>query len=258
MKKQFLRVLGCVGMLCVSMVSVSESTALAASGAHSIKSGWAVMFAEKHEEKQDDGSLVVKGQIAQVCTSQDGHHCVTGGKQTRTRHGEWTWFWPNGKTKAVRHFHIGQLHGVSKAWYPNGQLRWVEQYVAGKLEGERKEFFANGVSKTKENYRGGKLHGPYTSWWWNGKKSTEGSYEYGKPRGNWQSWYLTGHKKEQSTFKDGVLNGLFVQWWYVCRPVGCDSVKMMEGFYQKGKKQGRWLQGTFGADGQFSGSYTTH
>lgn len=258
MKKLAIRGLGLAWIWGMGINLISLQHGYAASGTHGQKSGWAVMFSEKYERKQDNGQAVVIGHIAQVCASQDGHHCTRGGKQTRTRHGEWKWFWTNGKLKAVRHFQLGQLHGVSKAWYPNGQLRWEEQYVGGKLEGERRVFFANGKPQAQENYKHGQLHGDFASWWWDGKPSAQGQYENGKQQGVWKTWYLTGHAKEQVTYNRGQQEGLFVQWWYVCRPSGCGSVKMLEGFYHKGEKKGRWLQGSFSSTGQFTSTFTSY
>lgn len=252
MKKQFVCWLVSVG-LGVFIAGGFATQSAEAAGAHSAgKGGWAVMFTEKYKRKYFSGKYRVKGHIAQVCASQDGHHCTKGGKQTHKRHGKWEWFWPNGKLKSQRSFAFGSLEGTAKAWYSNGQLRWVEHYSHGKLDGKRVEHFANGKVKSKTHYKKGRLHGKAATWWWNGKKATTGAYELGKKTGVWNSYYVSGHQKSSETFKGGVLHGNFSHWWFVCRPAGCGAVKMQQGFYKKGQKSGRWTYGSFGTDGKFS------
>ncbi len=236
-----------------------EGAALSSSGAKGHASGgWAVMFKEAHQKKYFNGKLRFTGYIAQVCQSIDGHHCKHGGKQVHLRYGDWKWFWPNGKLKAKRHYDMGHLQGSSEAWYATGQKRWSEHFKHGKLDGVRKVWFENGKVKSVSHFKHGRLDGAAKTWWWNGSKASAGSYVKGKKEGSWKSWYVSGHNKAVVTYKEGLRHGKAVLFWYVCRPAGCGSVQIQNGFWKNGKKSGRWTYNSIDSNGKLTSKTQTY
>jgi antitoxin component YwqK of YwqJK toxin-antitoxin module len=185
--------------------------------------------------------------------------------------GIWKSFWANGNKQTVdvycNAFHAKQhvckfceKHGVYRSWYSDGKPRTQRSFSHGKLEGEVIAFYSTGRRQSVHRYKAGKREGRAEAWWSNGKSALEGSYKAGQRTGLWREFYSDGKLKYVKSYLNGKLNGTFVEYWSVCSPSGCFHRKMVQGFYNNGKKTGKWrywdLQGTPTNESQWKIQYS--
>ena len=237
--------------LCVVLLLLFsfENKAPAKSKATTKVEKWIVVYIKQHRQSYWGGKIREQGQYAQLCLAQKMAGCQPNSKQKYARHGVWRWWWSNGKLKAERNYRNGMLYGRSRAWYINGSLRIDETYRKGKLQGKRHLWFSKGGLKSSQFFKNGILDGKAQRWWWNGKRASSGKYLKGNKIGVWHSWYSNGTAKEVTTYANGIRHGLFTRWWFICRPGSCGSEKVLEGFWVRGKKKGRWRSWFINKDG---------
>jgi len=88
------------------------------------------------------------------------------------KHGKWTYWYPNGKTKMEGEYRDDLPVGTFTWWYSNGQKQTEGQYVDG---------LQNGI---------------WTGWHPNGMKKYVGKYHRGQQAGHWMVWNPEGKRVE--------------------------------------------------------------
>ena len=149
--------------------------------------------------------------------------------------GEFRYFFPNGKTKAiVNNLDSGRVSYV-KMFYQGGQLM-----AAGKYTGQQKDsswtFYSelDGTLVSEEQYAGGSAAGTWKSYYPSGQVAEEYAYVNGKKEGEWIQYFSDGVVKSHGTYRDGMLDGLYV----INHLNGSVQVS---GSYAMSKKTGAWV-----------------
>ncbi|MCX7729075.1 MAG: hypothetical protein N2203_06360 [Bacteroidia bacterium] len=73
------------------------------------------------------------------------------------KHGEWIYFYPNGKIWSEARFNRDKMHGESKVYYPNGNLYYSGFYKYDLKDSVWTYYDSTGIEKYKEVYLKGKL-----------------------------------------------------------------------------------------------------
>jgi len=84
-------------------------------------------------------------------------------------HGEWTWYYSNGRTKLVGEYDEGRPSGNFTRWYRNGQVHFTGEYVDGRR------------------------HGKFEFWHENGQKMQIAHFSHGSAVGTWMQWDEQGN-----------------------------------------------------------------
>jgi len=87
---------------------------------------------------------------------------------TDVKHGTYTWFFDNGRKKAVT------------------------QYVLGLVEGEFQTFYRSGVKRSEGTFRQGVIDGPCTNYFGSGQVENTGEYATGRRHGYWKYYNAGG------------------------------------------------------------------
>jgi antitoxin component YwqK of YwqJK toxin-antitoxin module len=92
-------------------------------------------------------------------TGYDWWNCEIETAADRTgvdeKHGDWTWWYPNGQTYCTGHFDHGQPVGKWVFWHANGQKQFEGQYIAGVQTGEWRWWRDDGtLEKTEQHGEG--------------------------------------------------------------------------------------------------------
>ncbi|HIB53097.1 MAG TPA: hypothetical protein EYO48_08255, partial [Candidatus Marinimicrobia bacterium] len=105
--------------------------------------------------------------------------------------GIWTYYYPDGITKAKGRFlrgdggNISPILGIPQngrngkwiIYYPGRKVNAKYQYVNGKFDKERMEWYENGQKKRHYFYNEGKRDQTWSAWWSNGNRKIEGNYK---------------------------------------------------------------------------------
>jgi len=94
------------------------------------------------------------------------------------KHGEWTYWYPNGKTKMVGKYQEDLPVGSFTWWYANGQKQTEGTYVKGLQDGEWTGWHDNGMKKYVGTYNNGEQVGRWMVWNADGKRAEV--HDYGK------------------------------------------------------------------------------
>jgi len=160
--------------------------------------------------------------------------------------GEFRYFFPSGKVKAIIQHQA--KNNLSYAWlyYENEQLMaegrykymkkdslWInynsqgyvlsrEEFQADKLNGLRVTYYLEGQGEgeekmlTIENYKDSLLEGSYESFYSKGLVKEKGNYVKNKKEGEWQTFHPNGVMESRMTFKNNLAHG----WAYGFDPKG--------------------------------------
>ena len=114
---------------------------------------------------------------------------VEGQYQRGRQHGEWTYYFDNGKVNR-------------KAIYNNGQP-----------DGAWDVFRTDGTLSAKRSFKNGIRDGEWITYDETGKKPLrEEHYVNGKADGVWKVWFPSGKLKQQAGFKEGMRHGQTIEW----------------------------------------------
>ena len=100
--------------------------------------------------------------------------------RTRQKHGEWTYYFEDGKLKEIGSYKHGKREGEWKRYHENGKLSSSGSYKDGKEDGEFKTYWGSGELYKIGSYKDGKKVGEWKSYRQDGKVSKIGNYENGK------------------------------------------------------------------------------
>jgi|TARA_B100000959_G_scaffold584_1_gene588 antitoxin component YwqK of YwqJK toxin-antitoxin module len=179
----------------------------------------------------------------------DGNNKMEGSYVDGLMDGMWTYYYPDGVTKAKGRFirgdggNIHKISGIPKngrngewiIYYPSGNVNAKYQYdVNGKFDQERLELHDNGKEKILMHYVNGTPDGRRLEWYSNEQKKLNYFYENGKKHGEWTSWYKGGTKKHQYFYDRGKEIRTKTIWW-------SNGNKKIEGNFKGGRKDGQFI-----------------
>jgi antitoxin component YwqK of YwqJK toxin-antitoxin module len=149
--------------------------------------------------------------------------------------GEFRYFYPNGKPKAV----VMQLDSGKVAYttnyHPNGNMM-----ARGKYMNQKKDstwlYYAeeDGTLASDETYAAGKKVGTSKIYYSDGKLAEEINYKDDIKDGPWVQYFTDGTVKLKATYKAGSLEGMYIYYYL-------NGNVQVSGTYVNGVKDGTWV-----------------
>lgn len=165
----------------------------------------------------------------------DGNLKFTGEFHDNKPLGEFRYFYPNGKIKAIiLHQDSGRVSYTTN-YYPNGNImargKYVDQkkdstwlyyseldatlaseefYVHGSKEGVWKVYYPEGNLAEEINYRGNLRNGPWTLYFTDGKIKLKATYADDKLEGTYLIYHLNGNVEVSGAFLHDNKHGTWV------------------------------------------------
>jgi antitoxin component YwqK of YwqJK toxin-antitoxin module len=140
---------------------------------------------------------------------------------------------------------MGQKTGPFAYYYPNGAVQSRGHFVSGELAGDKqgwsRDWYANGSPEQLGYYVDDKPHGVVTSYYQDSVVSHENEYVHGVRHGHAYLYHKNGCPGEEAYYKNGLKDSISRNW----EEINCKLLK--EGYWSKGKRNGRFIQyGFFG------------
>lgn len=120
--------------------------------------------------------------------------------QLGSRHGEWTFFDPQGYVQEVGAYRDGRRDGPWRRFARNGQMVELAEYVDGTQEGLWQRFSREGSLLEEGRYEASAPHGRWIRRYSNGSIKERGMYEAGLREGPWEFYDDLG----RPTLRTGV------------------------------------------------------
>lgn len=116
------------------------------------------------------------------------------------RHGEWTFFDPQGYVQEVGAYRSGRRDGAWRRYARNGQMIQLAEYVSGTQEGLWQRFSREGSLLEEGRYEASAPHGRWIRRYSDGSIKERGLYEAGLREGPWEFYDDLG----RPTLRTGV------------------------------------------------------
>lgn len=103
------------------------------------------------------------------------------------KHGKYTWFYDNGRKKAVTQYVHGIPNGKFTTYHRTGARRSTGTFKDGVIDGHCTNFYSSGKVENEGDYVGGRRHGKWKYYSSSGRVSRTVEYNYGneiKPNNN--------------------------------------------------------------------------
>ncbi|MHC1707656.1 MAG: toxin-antitoxin system YwqK family antitoxin [Bacteroidales bacterium] len=147
--------------------------------------------------------------------------------------GQFKYYYPGGKVKAITYFTNNGDKGRSTAYHKNGM-----KMAAGNYLGEEKDslwlyYNENEKLVSEVFYSKGKKHGLSRTYFPDGKPDEDIYYVNDNKEGEWKQYFTDGAVKLKATYKNGKLQGLMTVYY----PAG---TVMISGTYKDSLKDGWW------------------
>ena len=127
-------------------------------------------------------------------------------KKTHQKHGQWTYYFENGKIKQSAGYIDGKNEGEWKYFFENGGLWKTNYYKDGRPVRKWKEYLKSGKLIRIGSYKSGKRSGKWKKYWSNnGKLQKTGSFKLGKREGEWKHYFNNGNLKQTVHYKNGNI-----------------------------------------------------
>jgi antitoxin component YwqK of YwqJK toxin-antitoxin module len=150
--------------------------------------------------------------------------------------GEFKYFYPSGKLKAVMTFSDNGTRAHNISYHENGKKMAEGIFINRKKEGNWK-YFSDVDEKlvSEENYSNGVLNGKSVTYYIDlGKPFEIIEYKNGKKHGKWIKYFTDGKIMTETTYVNGALEGPFVNY-------DPDGTLIVKGAYKGGEMNGTWL-----------------
>jgi antitoxin component YwqK of YwqJK toxin-antitoxin module len=152
-------------------------------------------------EKYPDGKVRVEREVAYF---SDNHLEADGIYRE---------FHPNGKPFIEGQYQRGRQHGEWTYYFDDGKVNRKVLYNNGQPDGAWDVFRADGTLSAKRSFKSGIRDGEWITYDETGKKPLrEEHYVNGKPDGVWKIWFPGGKLKQQFVFKEGLRHGQSIEW----------------------------------------------
>jgi antitoxin component YwqK of YwqJK toxin-antitoxin module len=125
--------------------------------------------------------------------------------------GEFKYYYPNGKTKAISHFFNDGRDSRTRVFSQQGYLM-----AEGKYSDRKKDsvwlYYSDfdGVLLSEEVYENTVPHGLWKTYYDNGNLAEEITYARGEKHGPWKQYFTDGSVKLKANYVEGKLEGLMV------------------------------------------------
>ncbi len=126
-------------------------------------------------------------------------------KENTFKNGDFYYYYPDGKIKAVKHFKNNLQEGLWLGFYNDGSLKDSSNYAAGHHTGISMSWYKNGFAKDslmmREDGRGVQV-----SWFDNGAPSEAGMFiHFENQHGKWKYFHKNGNLSAEEIYNDNVL-----------------------------------------------------
>lgn len=149
--------------------------------------------------------------------------------------GEFRYFYPDGRVKAVSVYSINGKRARTTTYFPNGM-----KMAAGNYLNEKKDsiwqFFSklDGTLLSEEEYRAGLKNGVSRAYFLQGGTAEISTWKEGIREGLWEEYYSDGKIKSRGTFRNNEKEGHFHAFYLSGKP-------LLSGQYSKGHQNGTWI-----------------
>jgi len=151
------------------------------------------------------------------------------------RQGEFRYFYPDGKLKAVSVVSGNGKKSETVSYFPNGKKMASGSYLEGKKDGAWKFFReTDGTLVSEETYVAGEVNGLSKVYYSEGRLAEQHYYRKGKKDGLWEQYFIDGRLKLRGAFRAGEQQGEMMLYYNSGRP-------MIEGSYSGGHQEGTWI-----------------
>lgn len=149
--------------------------------------------------------------------------------------GTFTYYYPDGKVKAVSEMYDNGRRSYTKVYHKNGRLMGVGRYF-DKAKDSTWNYFSDydGVLLSSEYYVNGLLDSIAINYFPKGGVAEEIPYRQGVKEGVWKQYFSDGTLKLKATYENDLLQGLMIVYY----PNGLPEVS---GMYKNGLKNGMWM-----------------
>ena len=90
--------------------------------------------------------------VKEIKYFESGQVMMEGAMKDGQREGEWTAYYPDGRTQSVCDFKAGKLDGVNKVYWENGNLRWEGFFKNNVHCGKWKYYDEQGIFQQEVDY----------------------------------------------------------------------------------------------------------
>ncbi|MEN8224933.1 MAG: toxin-antitoxin system YwqK family antitoxin [Bacteroidota bacterium] len=149
--------------------------------------------------------------------------------------GTFTYYYPNGKVKAISEMHDMGRRSRTKVFHDNGRLMGEGNYL-DKVKDSTWNYYSDfdGLHLSREYYINGKLDSTVLNFYPNGKVAEEIPYELGRKEGVWKQYFTDGKLKLKATYINDRLEGLMLIYHL-------NGVPEVSGMYKNNFKNGLWI-----------------
>ncbi|MDH5382497.1 MAG: tetratricopeptide repeat protein, partial [Cyclobacteriaceae bacterium] len=112
-----------------------------------------------------------------------------------------------GQLRTLGGIRLGKKHGDYTYYWPNGNIYYTIKLKNGKMDGTYTEYTKKGIKLLEYEYDKGNLNGYYKRFFENGKVEEEGWFVDDEREGKWITRYLNGMVDEIYHYNNGLQNG---------------------------------------------------
>ena len=149
--------------------------------------------------------------------------------------GTFTYYYKNGKVKAVSHMYDGGKRSRTKVYHENSRLMAEGNYL-NKMKDSTWVYYSDfdGVLLSHEHYENGLLEGTVINFYPKGSVAEEIAYKAGLKHGDWKRFFTDGKLKLKATYLHDKLEGLMLVYHQ-------NGFPEVSGMYKNNLKDGMWV-----------------
>ena len=149
--------------------------------------------------------------------------------------GTFTFYYPDGKIRAVSVMFDNGKRSRTKLFHPNGRLMGEGNYL-NKVKDSTWNYYSDfdGVRLSSEYYIEGALDGNVVNYYPQGDVAEEIPYKMGLKDGVWKQYFTDGKLKLKATYINDMLEGMMFVYYQ-------NGVPEVSGIYKNNFKDGPWL-----------------
>lgn len=149
--------------------------------------------------------------------------------------GTFTYYYPDGKIRAVSEMIDGGKRSHTKIYHKNTRLMAEGNYLNKQKDSTWKYYSDfDGVLLSTEHYENGVLEGKVINYYPSGEVAEEIPYENGLKEGVWKQYFTDGKLKLKATYVNDLLEGLMLVYYQ-------NGVPEISGMYENNFKHGMWI-----------------
>lgn len=147
--------------------------------------------------------------------------------------GEFKYYYPDGKTKAIVFFSDNGYKSTSTTFHYSGKTMTEGSYLDKQKDSLWKYFDINGILLKEEFYSNNQKNGSWKAYFDNGQVAEEMNWKDGVEDGPWIQYFTDGQVKMKSNFLNGEKQGAITYYF----PSGHTRIT---GQYENSFKTGTW------------------